>query len=654
MKKNMFPDKKSKGKYFLLSIVALVEILVLLAVSTYAWVETVSTIRIYTSDSAVAKVDANPTGQLLTHNFQKATFSSTAADPIDLSQMYHESGAFHLAPASSADGKTIFFPHYQPDGSVNDYRKADSSDNMVNYVSFSFRVAAAGYYVFDADPTISFGGTAVDSNSTLVRLSLQVGEGTPAIFSKGASSSGETAVSSITGEPPASTNVRAFSSYTGGNGKYALHTTEANQIVTVRLWIQDPTHDSSDTYSGKQLSISNLTLVPAYKVTTYVTLNKTAATSSTHASAAAGTVKSGSATASWSSTAYVKHGSSVTLKATNSDSSTYTFKGWGTAANSTSYENTNLSYSKTNVTSAITRYAHFTTKFSITAKAVLGTDTSASTTYGTVQVGSATAGATSSSTVDYDGSVTLTATPTADYAIIGWYKGTPSDSTFVSGSNGKTSITVNNVTADATYYCSFKLKKTTTIYFMDRGYSDTYAYVVGSSTDYKYSGAWPGTKMTLDKTRGLYKFEFPSAEDENVQVIVNNGSGTQYPASGQNGLSATIGNTYLFKCGSPSSLESFTLGDKKFVYFSNNKGWTNLHIWDDKSGTSWPGNEMTAAYLTDGEQKYYRQIQTDSLFIFNNNGNGANQTVNLYGSASECRYYLKDEYDNGHRKVGTW
>ena len=63
---------------------------------------------------------------------------------------------------------------------------------------------------------------------------------------------------------------------------------------------------------------------------------------------------------------------------------------------------------------------------------------------------------------------------------------------------------------------------------------------------------------------------------------------------------------------------------------------------------------MTAAYLTDGEQKYYKQIQTDSLFIFNNNGNGANQTVNLYGSASECRYYLKDEYDNGHRKVGTW
>lgn len=649
MKKNMFPDKKSKGKYFLLSIVALVEILVLLAVSTYAWVETVSTIRIYTSDSAVAKVDANPTGQLFTHNFQKATFSSTAATPIDLSQMYHESGAFHLAPASSADGKTIFFPHYQPDGSVDDYRKADSSDNMVNYVSFSFKVAAANYYVFDADPTISFGGTAVASDSTLVRLSLQVGEGTPAIFSKGASPSDETAVCSITGGTD-TTTVRAFSSYTGGNGSYPLHTTAANQIVTVRIWIQDPTHASSSTYTGQQLTISNLKLVPAYPVTTYVTLNKTAAS----ATSPAGTVKSGNAAASYKSVAYVKHGAQVTLTATNSDDNTYTFKGWGTAANSTSYENTNLSYSKTNVTSAITRYAHFRTKFSITAKAVLGTGTSASTTYGTVQVGSATAGATSSSTVSYDESVTLTATPTANYAIIGWYKGTPSDSTFVSGSNGKTSIPADNATADATYYCSFKLKKTTTIYFMDRGYSDTYAYVVGSSTDYKYSGAWPGTKMTFDKTRGLYKFEFQSAEDENVQVIVNNGSGTQYPASGQNGLSATIGNTYLFKCGSPSSLESFTLGDKKFVYFSNNKNWNNLHIWDDKSGTSWPGNEMTAAYLTDGEQKYYKQIQTDSLFIFNNNGNGANQTVDLNGSASECRYYLKDEYDNGKRKVGTW
>lgn len=717
------------NKKLIVSIVALVLILSTMLVSTYAWVETVSTIRIYTGSNGTA----SKTGTIMTHDYQKASISAGASSGIDISKMYHEAGDFHLAPASSSDGKNIIFPAAK--GQSTNYRVATSSDNMVNYVSFSFKVAQATNFVFNSNPTISFDGTAI--SSSLVRMSLTVGTGSAKIFAKAAASN-ETVINSASGGT-GTTNVYAFSSYVSGNNQLALQTTEANQVVTVKIWIQDPTFARQSTYLGKKLTISNLKLVPAYQVKSIVSVNGTAATNTS-----VGSVKTGNGTTSYQSTAYYKYGSNASLTATLVDSTNYVFAGWGTTVNTTSYESTNNPYTKTNITTAITRYAIFRQKLTITAKAVpasgttasttygtvqvgsntsgatssgtypygtsvtltataatnytfvgwynssnsgnalstsssytvtataaatycarfmsnptitakavLGTGTTASSTYGTVKVGSAAAGATSSARVAYNGNVTLTATPTSNYAIVGWYKGTPSSSTFVTGSNGSTSLTVNNVTADATYYCSFKQKTTTTIYMLDRGYSDMRIYVWGKSTNQTYSAAFGntgGTALTFDKARGLYSFTFTTGEDEQIGIIVSDGGST----TNRSEYTATIGNTcFIGKSGS-SINTSYSLGTKRYFYFTNNYSWSGTiycHYWGG-TGSSWPGSAMTSCYTNSQSQTVY-YIERDTAntgIIFNNN---SKQTVDITTSTSNCRYYINGQ-DGSKYTVGTW
>lgn len=725
-KHNTSPTKKSRGKKLLLSVVALVEILLLLVVSTYAWVETVSTIRIYTSNSAEAKVDATPTGQFLTHAFHRAAISTSATTDIDLSKMYHESGAFHLAPASSADGKTVFFPHIKTDPVTTDFRKADSSDNMVNYVSFSFKVAAAGYFVFDQDPTFSFG-----NSSNLVRVSLQVENGTPKIFSKAVDTS--SVVSTIAGGKTA-TNVRKFSDYLSSGADYALHTTAANQIVTVRIWIQDPTHTNSATYTGQTLNITNLKLVTAYPVTTYVTLNKTAANSASHASAAAGTVQAGNAGASWKSVAYVKRNATVDLVATNADPSFYTFKGWGTSASATSYENSNLSYTTAAITGSTTRYACFTSKIAITATAVLGTTTTSSTTYGKVLVAASNSGtpteatstynydygatiylrsvagsgytfvgwyngtgsgatylsgdanytisnaataattyyarymknptitanavlgsgttpsatygtvrvgtsgsyaATSSASVSYNGGTTLYATPASGYAVDCWYKGTPSSTNFVTDSNGAESISVSSITADTTYYCSFKKKSVVTLYFTLTSAEDNMTvYTWEDQFAHEFTGSWPGQKPTWDAATGLYSISFETVDTGTFHVQINGVNTKTYDGT------ITDGATYLLNNGTWSS--SPTITGYRFFYYTNSNNWSGTiycHNWvNGGASTTWPGTAMTQIYTNSNSQKVYqiRIASTRNRLIFNNN---SSQTGNITTSTSYCRYW---------------
>lgn len=61
---------------------------------------------------------------------------------------------------------------------------------------------------------------------------------------------------------------------------------------------------------------------------------------------------------------------------------------------------------------------------------------------------------------------------------------------------------------------------------------------------------WPGTAMTLDSsisglgTNGWYKFKLPAGY-ETAKVIVNNGSGSQYPGSGQPGLDVKGSSIFL-------------------------------------------------------------------------------------------------------------
>lgn len=77
-----------------------------------------------------------------------------------------------------------------------------------------------------------------------------------------------------------------------------------------------------------------------------------------------------------------------------------------------------------------------------------------------------------------------------------------------------------------------------TLYFDNSNYnwSKVYAYVYDDSTGSTVeNAAWPGAAMTYDTETEYYKYELPD-ELVNGKVIFTNGTGTQFPGSGSQGL----------------------------------------------------------------------------------------------------------------------
>ena len=132
-------NRSNNSKYgFLLSIVALVEIIMIISVSTFSWVETISSIKI-SNEGKVGTID--------TYTFTDALVGvgSDYNKSIDLSDYFRASGNAHLSAASSADGVNFFFPkvaNANGSSSSSTYRKGTLNDKNTNYISFSFKVTA--------------------------------------------------------------------------------------------------------------------------------------------------------------------------------------------------------------------------------------------------------------------------------------------------------------------------------------------------------------------------------------------------------------------------------------------------------------------------------------------------------------------------------
>ncbi len=238
--------------------------------------------------------------------------------------------------------------------------------------------------------------------------------------------------------------------------------------------------------------------------------------------------------------------SSVKISATAS--SGYRFDGWYTNSDCTTTigENYKAATQSVTVSAEKTYYAKFVKQYTVTLTSV--TDGAISGTGGNAQIDSGTAAATVTKTVDVGTSVTLKGAANSGYDFEGIFD----------AQTGGTEITsAVSVTANKTYYARFTMKpvSTTTIYFDARGYSNYYAYIYKTSNGNEYTGAWPGDKATLDSTTGYYKYTFTTSDEGTFKVIVNNGSGTQYPSSG--GLEGTIGGTYFFASGSPTALQTY-------------------------------------------------------------------------------------------------
>lgn len=134
---------------------------------------------------------------------------------------------------------------------------------------------------------------------------------------------------------------------------------------------------------------------------------------------------------------------------------------------------------------------------------------------------------------------------------------------------------------------------TTTIYFAQRSGFTTYSVWAYSDSNNYSGGSWPGNAATYDSTTGYYKYTFTTTDTGSFNVIISNNGSSQYPSSG--GLTGTIGGTYFFASGSPTTLTEYNPDSTVTITFTDatSNSWIDdanalLYLCDTSSGTEYP------------------------------------------------------------------
>ncbi|MBS1398720.1 MAG: hypothetical protein HPY98_07885 [Ruminococcus sp.] len=260
-----FGKNKKTRKGFILTMVALVEVLAISVVSVSAWVETISTITIKAEG---AKID-----NYVYTNADIGSGNGYSGKTIDLTKYFRAAGGVHLASASSADGENIFFPIKKSDVSdfgANSYRCADVNDKNVNYIDFSFNVKVdktfnanhAEFYLVQ-EPKITIGGADVSGN--LVRMAITDTDTQNTVVC-GSEASNKNVVSKAEGNQTPET-VRAFSDFVVNPESEPTELFRvdkgSSKTINIKVWLQD---DKATTeYAGKTVSISGVNIVTQNK-----------------------------------------------------------------------------------------------------------------------------------------------------------------------------------------------------------------------------------------------------------------------------------------------------------------------------------------------------------------------------------------------------
>ncbi len=260
-----FGKNKKTRKGFILTMVALVEVLAISVVSVSAWVETISTITIKAED---AKID-----NYVYTNADIGSDNGYSGKTIDLTKYFRAAGGVHLASASSADGENIFFPIKKSDVSdfgANSYRCADVNDKNVNYIDFSFNVkvdktfnANHAEFYLDQVPKITIGGADVSGN--LVRMAITDTDTQNTVVC-GYNAGSDNVVNTADGkEVPG--KVQAFSDFFVSSESIPTELFRvdkgSSKTINIKVWLQD---DKATTeYAGKTVSISDVKIVTQNK-----------------------------------------------------------------------------------------------------------------------------------------------------------------------------------------------------------------------------------------------------------------------------------------------------------------------------------------------------------------------------------------------------
>lgn len=260
-----FGKNKKTRKGFILTMVALVEVLAISVVSVSAWVETISTITIKAEG---AKID-----NYVYTNADICSGNGYSGKTIDLTKYFRAAGGVHLASASSADGENIFFPIKKSDVSdfgANSYRCADVNDKNVNYIDFSFNVkvdktfnANHAEFYLEQVPKITIGGADVSGN--LVRMAITDTDTQNTVVC-GSEASNKNVVSKAEGNQTPET-VRAFSDFVVNPESEPTELFRvdkgSSKTINIKVWLQD---DKATTeYAGKTVSISGVNIVTQNK-----------------------------------------------------------------------------------------------------------------------------------------------------------------------------------------------------------------------------------------------------------------------------------------------------------------------------------------------------------------------------------------------------
>lgn len=260
-----FGKNKKTRKGFILTMVALVEVLAISVVSVSAWVETISTITIKAEG---AKID-----NYVYTNADIGSGDGYSNKIIDLTKYFRAAGGVHLASASSADGENIFFPIKKSDVSdfnANSYRCADVNDKNVNYIDFSFNVkvdetfnANHAEFYLDQLPKITIGGE-VDSKN-LVRMAITDTDTQETVVC-GSKVSTVNVVNTADGKVVPE-KVHAFSDFVVSSESEPTELFRvdkgSSKTINIKVWLQDD--KAATAYAGKTVSISGVNIVTQNK-----------------------------------------------------------------------------------------------------------------------------------------------------------------------------------------------------------------------------------------------------------------------------------------------------------------------------------------------------------------------------------------------------
>lgn len=255
---------KNKTKNLIISIVILIEVISLLTVATFAWVETVSSIKITN--------EANTHGDVDTYVYTEAEITSQTAQWthtdgfIDLAKYFKKSGNMHLAPASSADGRNFFFPQVASTG----YRQGNVSDKNTTYMSITFKLRVEDnvdffFYkpVSGSGPAFTGSGESFDDEDIRVSVTAYSEGNSPTaadtkVYAKTADDDA-TVVNGRSSSDTTEIDVKSFASAVKGSGsanKLFSVGAEETKIVTINLWLQS----NSANMNGSSKLSENITI----------------------------------------------------------------------------------------------------------------------------------------------------------------------------------------------------------------------------------------------------------------------------------------------------------------------------------------------------------------------------------------------------------